>query len=163
VKSSGGGVCLYVSYSLQAEQIFPDNYQNFEVLWILVHVNRKPIVVITVYFPPDARNSIELVNHITDTIDCLISTYPNVIFILGGDFNSLDIKLITNHSHLFEVTDFPTRGKSCIDHIFVSEPCYFTEVFPVKSTIMTDHLAIVAATMPEPSKSCLFSRSSPDL
>ena len=51
-----------------------------------------------------------------------------------------------DYSHLGEITCFATRNSSCLDRIFVSDDTFYNEVFPFKSSVISDHYAVIATT-----------------
>ena len=67
---------------------------EFETLWLLLKPHRLPrdlnsIIIGVVYHPPENYDS-ALQNHITESLDCTLASYPNFGIILTGDFNQFN-------------------------------------------------------------------------
>ena len=63
---------------------------------------------------------------------------------LAGDFNQLTDSSVLEWTGLSQLVRQPTRGDNILDRLFVSSPTVYSTVRIVKSTVRSDHKAIVA-------------------
>ena len=62
---------------------------------------------------------------------------------MGGDVNTLQNEDIVDHTGLSLIVDQPSRGKSKLDRIFVSDPLSYDNIKVIKSSVRSDHEAII--------------------
>ena len=91
----GGGVAVYVKNDITASPIngiaIPE---ELECVWVMVRPNRLPhevsaIAACAVYIPPDPLVTLQnlLVDHLLEASDFLRTSYPDIGFVIAGDFN----------------------------------------------------------------------------
>ena len=85
------------------------------------------IAICAVYYPPclpqDHHQSLK--EYLSSTIDLLCNRYPNCDIILLGDFNDLEISLLSARHNLKQVVRAPTRGSSILDLIITNLLKYY--------------------------------------
>lgn len=125
----GGGVCFYVRDHIGIKLI--PHTANVEALFLLVHVNRRPLVCFgCVYRPPNSTVAFwDSLTACVDTVTATSAQFPDVV--LMGDFN-VDV-LSNNKTSTRPLTEFcdgqaltnkvfePTRTPSntCLDLLLV--------------------------------------------
>jgi hypothetical protein len=79
----------------------------------------KRIAVGSYYVSPRSRHKQEVIDHIIDTIHILRAKYDNdVSFLIGGDFNRLDISdILDSYGALKQVISVPTRNTATLEII----------------------------------------------
>jgi hypothetical protein len=77
----------------------------------------KRIAIGTIYVSPRLKHKIETIEHIIATIHSLRAQYDNEInFLIGGDFNQLDISEILDcYGGLSHVISVPTRNSATLE------------------------------------------------
>jgi len=144
-KRRGGGVAFYISSKLAASEIHipGDNYM-FEVLWLSVQDADFQGTVGVVYHPPrPTYHTNDLLEYIEICIDYINSQLSSGLIIVAGDFNGLPEQQFIDRTGLTSIVDQPTRGRNCLDKIYVSEPSY-TDIRVVSSAVKSDHRAVIA-------------------
>ena len=89
----------------------------------------------------------DLLDLVENALLRILQDFPGSHIILAGDMNTLSGNDIIIRTGLTSIVDRPTRGTSMLDRIYVSDVQY-CGVKVVKSTVKSDHLAIVAYTGP---------------
>lgn len=79
------------------------------------------------------------------SIEAFTLKESDVFILLGGDFNGLDIKEVTERTGLTPLVIEPTRGANTLDMLMTSRPGLYT-IRVISSPLNTDHKAIVAKT-----------------
>jgi Reverse transcriptase (RNA-dependent DNA polymerase) len=146
-KRRGGGVAIFISSSVKSEVYVPPGDDNiYEILWIKTQVTDTDCFIGALYHPPKpVYNTADLLIHLEQTLDTIISTCVNKIapiIILSGDFNQLDNSNILSMG-LQAALYAPTHKGHSLDRIYTSEPLY-DNIKVVKSTVTTEHRAVVA-------------------
>ena len=158
---NGGGCLVGVKKYLTSELIFKS--ESSESVFCKINIKgNKPIIIGTIYRPPD--KDMEISNNICRDISSLINSNKNAIFWLGRDFNLPDIdwknESITGNNNSKELNskfletaaDFglkqlvrePTRGNSCLDLFFTSNPDLVNRCSVVSG--VGDHDAVLVET-----------------
>ena len=77
----------------------------------------KRIAIGTVYVSPKSRHNAETIEHIIETIHLMKARYDNDInFLIGGDFNRLDItEILDCYGGLRQVISVPTRESATLE------------------------------------------------
>ena len=141
----GGGVAVYARKNLTVSVInFKDDMPNYELLWInITGCNYRSIVLGAIYHPPrPIYDTPMFLTYIENCILDIFQKFPNSGIALAGDVNTLPDSLLLANTGLISIVNAPTRGGSCLDKIFVSEPLY-ENVKICKSSVHSDHLAII--------------------
>ena len=139
---------------------------GLEVVWGLL----KPIVpsgkiskIITCcfYSPPRSKLRSTLVDHISLTLQHLLSTHPNAGIVISGDRNSLDIPTLLNiDPSLRQMVKQPTKGFKILDVILSNLECFYDEpviippIIPdnVNKGVPSDHNGVLATPHTNPNQ-----------
>ena len=73
--------------------------------------------MITICIPPDA-NAKEAMKVLYAAISKLQNTFPEAVFIIGGDFNHSNLKTVFPRFH--QHVSCPTRGENILDHVYTN-------------------------------------------
>jgi len=154
VKRKGGGVAVYVRESLHDAVVWsptPSTNPTFELLWVKVGHGHNMIFVGALYHPPAYHPpappylTSDLMEHIESTVLQIQNDFPQAQIILAGDLNSLPDSELVVRTGLTSIVSQPTRGDRYLDRVYVSD-LYYENIKVVKSTVKSDHMAIVAYT-----------------
>ena len=149
INQTGGGVILYFRHSLNCRHKPELEISNIETLWSEIALqNSKPILVCTVYRPPNVHsNWIDLFEE-----ELSIAQTTGLEIILMGDIN-IDFTNCANRKwlNLLELFDLkqmvtsPTRvtknSVSLIDHVYSSKPETISDCF-VPHYSISDHFPV---------------------
>ena len=149
VRRKCGGVAVYIRQSSTAVEYKPPvagNNPDFEILWVKVIQSGDITFVGALYHPPSpVYDTTHLLDYIEATVLQMQQDFPDAHLILAGDFNQLSDSEIVARTGLTSVQSPPTRGRSRLDRLYVSDLEY-SGIKVVKSAAKSDHLAIVAYT-----------------
>ena len=147
---------------------------GLEVVWGLL----KPkvasgkitkIIACCFYSPPRSKTRSALVDHISLTLQQLLSTHPTAGIVISGDRNSLDIPTLLNiYPTLGQMVKRPTRGFKVLDIIlsnlesFYDEPIIVQPILPDNQNkgVPSDHSGVVATPHTNPNLPHQSSRTS---
>ena len=117
----GGGVAIYVHNSLDAKVVKKYQTKTTSALWLKVSYRNHTTIYGCLYHPKSKlkSHSDKTTQHLTDTITELSSKITDQ-FVLGGDFNHLDISDITNLFGFHNLVNFSTRGSAYLDHLYTN-------------------------------------------
>ena len=127
-RSPGGGCAIvYNENRLSVSDLEIPAPDEIESCWALFTPTRlssnqlkvKRIAVGSYYVSPHSRHKQEVIDHIIDTIHILRSKNDNdVSFLIGGDFNRLDISdILDSYGALKQVIPVPTRNNATLEII----------------------------------------------
>ena len=147
----GSGVAVYVKSDIQAKQIHdlpvPD---KVECVWVLLQPKRLPrsvstIAVCCVYNSTSStrEDEHELELHILESMDLLQTKYPDVSFVVLGDFNRMNINSILNAQSLKQIVYFPTRGQATLDKVLTNIDKFYEKPYPYCPIGKSDHTCVV--------------------
>ena len=142
----GGGVAIYVRDSQTAAVWSPTPVADpiFEFLWVKVSHGHNTTFVGALYHPPAPQyQASDILAHIEANVLQIQNDFPESHVILAGDFNSLPDSEVVIRSGLMPIVSQPTRGNRHLDRVYVSD-IHYDSVKVVKSTVKSDHMAIVA-------------------
>ena len=97
--------------------------------------------------PANATNGNLLLSHLRNSIDKLAVETPGYNFVIGGDFHHLEASEITKNTHCTLIKTSGTRGKKCLDEVFVPNTDLIDQAETIKTSFNTDHLAIILQPM----------------
>ena len=94
----GGGVAMFVHDSLNAKVVHQHTTKKFSTLWVNITYHHRSVIYGCVYHPKSKKNSDseEILKHLSETLVKLSTKYTDQ-FVIGEDFNHLDISDITNN------------------------------------------------------------------
>ena len=163
-KSPGGGCAIIFNESrfiASDPEIVVS--ENIEAVWALLepiecnNQNRKVkrIAIGSIYVSPRSKHKTDIIEHIIETIHVLRAKHDNEInFLIGGDFNRLDISdILECYGGLRQIVSVPTRKSAILEIILTDLHSYFhppTTIFPLevdsdKTGKDSDHNIIVLA------------------
>ena len=133
----GGGVCLYLDQRIPCKHLISCEQDDVEPLWISMRPHSLPrqitsIVLAVIYHSTSKREleNVILQEHIQRNLDMLLSSQPNALVIITGDFNptttGLKAKDITQRNHLKQLVTFKTRDSETLDWFITNRPKLFT-------------------------------------
>ena len=82
-------------------------------------------------------------DYLTKTFDEFLRQYPHAAFIIGGDFNDFDTGAIESSLGIHSVFTGVTHKRPQLDYVMVLQKAPVKQCFSMKTTIKTDHLALV--------------------
>lgn len=145
----GGGVAIYVrNSSISSVWSCPgQNNPLLELLWVKVVRDSDVTFIGALYHPPaPIYATADLLGVVESTVLSILREFPDAHVVLAGDLNMLPEIEIVARTGLSPIVFQPTRGNNQLDRIYVSDQQY-TSVKVVKSTVESDHLAIVASAV----------------
>lgn len=154
--SKGGGVALLTKKQFPLLPVETARTKHFEILCLdlIISLDDK-IRFILVYFPPKSASNADSIERLCNELFVLCSTDLKVILI--GDFNFpginwsdltgkssadnlfLDFILETK---LFQLIEFPTRGKNLLDLILTNDKSLFGNITNEAPFMSSDHCSI---------------------
>ena len=154
----GGGVAVYIREDIVYKRKLNLESKDLESIWIEVKTKEGPLLICTVYRPP---NSFEFWEHLESNTEYVKAESSTQNLVIIGDMNAdlltangkklLDICNIHNlHHHIKEPTRITPNSNSCIDQIisgvpgdtFSSTSCK-SFIFGIKMKLMTCRLILV--------------------
>ncbi|XP_033096907.1 uncharacterized protein LOC117101127 [Anneissia japonica] len=144
----GGGVALYVKNSIKCKvltDIFvPD---DIEALWVSVRPSRLPrfvtsFVVGVIYYPPNSPVAEKLIDHLSSTINSVLSKHPGSGICIVGDFNHLDLNCVLSSS-IKQVVNKPTRDSSILDKILTNVGSKYLRPVILPPIGLSDHNCVL--------------------
>ena len=102
------------------------------------------MLICGLYHPPKFNyKERELREYLIHIADEMSDRYPEIVFLLGGDLNRLDLERLQVDAGWDILVNFPTRGDATLDNCLTNRPDLFGESFPFQTSIKTDHIVIV--------------------
>ena len=144
--SGWGGVAVYVRDELNCKRLNQYEKSEFETVWLMYRAQKMPrsvshIVFAAVYHPPGA-DSRQLVNHLTDTLDCITRKHPSAGLMLLGDFNHLRDTALLSYP-LKQVVKSATRKTATLDKIYTSISEWYERPFTLPPVGRSDHNPVI--------------------
>ena len=139
--------------------------KGLEIVWGILKPKEicgkiAKIISCCFYSPPRSKSRSALVDHISLTLQHLLTSYPNAGILISGDRNSLDISTLLNIDPcLRQLVKQPTRGLKVLDIIlsnlgkFYDEPIIVPAIIPDRANkgVPSDHCGVVATPHTNPS------------
>ena len=133
----GGGVYLYLDQRIPCNHLISCDQDDVESLWISMRPHSLPrqitSIVLAVIYHSTSKHEPEnviLQEHIQRNLDMLLSSQPNALIIITGDFNptttGLKAKDITQRNHLKQLVTFKTTDFGSLDWFMTNRPKLFT-------------------------------------
>ena len=132
-----GGVAIACRNDSKIKHIdIPSNDNNFECSW---STSTRVIYAGVVYYPPDpVYNPDELIEHLSDGLETLLTNNPGCRVILAGNINQLKLNTLMHQFSLSQLVKKPMRGNN-----IANTPFEFSTVKCVDSLINTDHKSVI--------------------
>ena len=132
-----------------------------EVVWGLLKPTTitgkvSKIIACCFYSPPRSKKNSALLNHLTTTLQSLLTTHPNAGVVISGDRNSIDIhSLLRIDPSLRQMVKNPTRGLKILDvilsnlHCFYDDPQIVPPIIPdcANKGVPSDHSGVFATPL----------------
>ena len=140
---------------------------NLEVVWGLlrpIEVTGRITKIITCcfYCPPKSTKKAALIDHMTITLQSLLTTYPQAGILISGDKNDLGIdRLLTLDPSLRQIVNKPTLRAKILDIILTNMPSLYKEPEivqpipvdnPAKGGVPSDHSGVIVSPLSDASK-----------
>ena len=129
MESDHGGVGLYNENSIRFKCLDHLQDPTLLVLWVWLRPTRLPrgipcIVAGTVYHPHfnDSASDSIVLDYLCESLTSVERMYPGCGLLLCGDFNRLDIRLLTSQFKLRQIFNKPTRGDQILDLVMTDMP-----------------------------------------
>ncbi len=149
-KKKGGGVAVYVRDEVPAYAIDVPVPEELECTWVNVRPRRLPrgissIAICAVYIVRDSPFQDLLRSHLLQSVDYLRTKYPEIGFVILGDFNRMNIQRIVNGNDLNQIIYFPTRGNATLDLVLTNHKLksHYRKPIPLSPIGYSDHLSIL--------------------
>ena len=130
----GGGVGIAArKHNFTLKKLNISIPQKLEVVWGLLRpklVTGKitVIIVCSFYSPPGSRKKNALIDHLTSTLQTLLTNHPTAGVIISGDRNDLDnVKLLSIDKNVRQIVSQPTRGPNILDVVLTDLSKFFCE------------------------------------
>ena len=113
---AGGCAIVYNDSRFKVTELSIDTPEKVEAAWALfepitqsVNHKVKRIVVGTIYVSPNSQHKLKTIDHIIETIHTSRAKYDNnVNFLIGGDFNRLNINnILDSYGALKQIITIP--------------------------------------------------------
>ena len=155
----GGGAAIVVNtekFSISKLNISHPNC--LEIVWGLLKPHEvtgkiNKIIVCCFYCPPKSTRKTVLIEHMTLTLQSLLTTFPKAGVLISGDRNDLSIeRLLTVDSSLRQLVLKGTRGLKVLDIVLTNLAVFFQEPVivppiqvdnPCKPGVPSDHKGVV--------------------
>ena len=127
------------------------NFSNiFECLGAKITTPNSTFYVAAVYHPPEPQYCpVELLDHLTNSCDRLLTDNPNSNLIICGDLNQLDYKDFLTQLNLLQMVKTPTRKDKILDVFITNVPHFWRKVSVAQGLVRSDHsVALVYPRIP---------------
>ena len=101
------------------------------------------LIVAVVYYPPNSPDGDKLIDHIQDTVDDLLTRYPEAGIAIVGDFNQLNIDPLIQDRTFKQVVTKPTRENAILDMIITNFRDRYSQPAITCPLGASDHNAII--------------------
>ena len=144
-KNLGGGVCSYVRSNFLSTLIYPEDNEQFEVLWLEIDIMSLCALICVVYYPPLCEYDMDQCAKLIQAYEhlCLAKNYWQLI--TCGDFNDFCTGNVFTECNLTQINFEPTHNTKVLDQLLVSCPWNVSTVRIVIPTISTDHDSVLCS------------------
>ena len=141
---SGGGVAIVCRSDWLLERLDSVFYNAFECLWAKITTPNSSFYVAAVYHPPDPPYCPDdLLEHLTNSCDHLLTGNPNSNLIICGDLNQLDYNDFLTQLNLFQMVNTPTRKNKILDVLITNVPHFWRKVSVTQGLVRSDHSVVL--------------------
>jgi hypothetical protein len=117
----GGGVCVYVNYSLHCEEWVNNGFHRMcpFIECVALIMKQVEILLIVIYVPPGMSSSQhqDIIEYLIEVIDHITTSLPDIKTIIAGDMNQLPTSHLEQQLNMKQLVDLPTRGNAILDKI----------------------------------------------
>ena len=119
-------------------------------MWAKITTPNSTFYDAAVYHPPEPQYCRgELLDHLTNSCDRLLTDNPNSNLIICGDLNQLDYKDFLTQLNLFQMVNTPTRKDNILDVFITDVPLFWRKVSVTQGLVRSDHsVALVYPRIP---------------
>ena len=158
VKRGGGAAIVVNTERFSISKLNVPKPGFLEVVWGLLRpkeVTEKitKIIACSFYCPPKSTRMTALIEHMTLTLQSLLTTFPNAGVLICGDRNDLGMdRLVSIDRSLRQIVRISTRGPNTLTVVVTNLEVFFEEPFtvkpievdnPSKGGVPSDHLGVV--------------------
>ena len=119
---------------------------TFECVWCEIVTPNTKYYVASVYHPPDPTYpEIELLNHLSETVEQILHPEPNARITIAGDINQLKIKDLISQHNLEQLVKKPTRNHNILDVFLTNCPHLWEKSKVFKGLVRSDHLVVMVS------------------
>ena len=120
---------------------------NAKLSGLLLNPPRLPrdhpnITLGAVYHPPQADNR-QMNDHISHSLDTILTNHPSTAIIVAGDFNQLPKWTLKQSFKLKQIVNFSTRREATLDKIFTNISQYYDPPTKYSQIGKSDHFSVV--------------------
>ena len=142
----GGGLCTFINSKFNFVELPEVNDPDIESQWFLLKPARLPrginsIILGTVYHPPQNDDN-KLRAHIFNSLDLILTNYPNSSIVILGDFNQFKPRNLCSSFKLKKLVLKPTRGNNVLDQIYSNLSEYYSEPAILPPLGSSDHSSV---------------------
>ena len=127
----------------------------YKVLCLTLKPKRMPrkfpqIILGVIYHPPPPNpNDYEMIDHITQRLDELLTSHPESSIVLLGDFNQLPEYHLKRRFPFIQIVKQPTMENNILDKIFTNADILYpsTQILPEIGT--SDHKIVLSLPNPD--------------
>jgi hypothetical protein len=136
---------VYIQSELETIELrLQENNTLFALLWLNVRCCSRNVIVGSLYhLPKPIYETDKLLDYIETSLDVIAVEYLDALVILAGYLNTLSDPDIVARMALTSIVNEPTRGRSALDRIYTSEPCY-QSIKVIASVVKNYHKAVIA-------------------
>ena len=144
-KNQVGGVCSYVRSNFLCIQIYPQDNEQFEVLWLEIDIMSLCALIGVVYYPPLCDYDEDLRAYLIQAYEhlCLAKNYWQ--FIMFGDFNDFCTDNVIAECKLTQINFESTHNNKVLEKVWVSCPLNISTVHTVIPTVSTDQDSVLCS------------------
>ena len=88
----------------------------------------------------------DLLAHLTETCELILTGEPNTRIIIAGDINHLNIRDAISQRKLKQLVTKPTRGDNILDVFLTNSPHLWKTPVVFMSLVRSDHLSVMGST-----------------
>ncbi|XP_035688786.1 uncharacterized protein LOC118424344 [Branchiostoma floridae] len=144
----GGGVAIYIKNDIASRPLDLVVPEELECAWVHLRPKRLPrevssLALCAVYSPPASPHEGVLLEHLSESIDLLRNSHPDIGLVILGDFNRLDISDLCCFSSLQQVVEAPTRGEAVLDLILTNVSSFYESPVTAPPIGRSDHVCVI--------------------
>lgn len=145
-----GGVAIICRNDCLLEQLDSNFSYIFDCLWAKIITPNSTFYVAAVYHPPEPQYCPDqLLHHLINNCDRLLTDNPNSNLIICGDLNQLDYKDFLTQLNLSQMVNTPTRKDKILDVFITNVPQFWRKVSFAQGLVRSDHsVALVYPRIP---------------
>ena len=125
-KRGGGAAIAYSTDKYSISKLNISIPKPLEIVWALLRPSEptgdiRKVILCSFYSPPNSKKNKVLIDHISETYNCLKIQHPSAAIIISGDKNNLDEKHILALNPNFRQTVSENTRKNKILNIVITD------------------------------------------